>query len=120
MVRVVIAGTFLLAISSPTAASQWVHRPLNETARSSDLIVVGRLTDIRPVEGPLLMPAARHDYFEGTIEVEQLFWPEGKAPKQVTLRWSVPGMRVSFVSGSDEFDYRRHKGQRVLWLLQAD
>jgi hypothetical protein len=131
-VRVAVTAVLLAAIAGSAAGASVAHLPFKRAVLSSDLIVVGRLTDVRPVESPPdsapLRPGERNLYYQGRIEPERVLWPDSTATESVlTLRWHYfePIQRessnvVTMISGSSRGDRRRHERKRVLWLLQKD
>lgn len=99
----------LLAIACGSADALWMYVPPDKLAAQSDAIVIGRLGKVRKSWVPTIPPLTRGHYYEATIEVERMVWPQKRAPKTMTLRWHMAGVST---------DHEPPQGIRTLWLLR--
>ena len=118
---------FVIAMAGRSADAISQHIPVDEITLASDAIVVGRLGNIRAVDGSLLRRAdPGRAHFEATIEVERALWVNGEAPGSLTLHWdtSPPPLRredgtVVITVTCGDIDHSRRAGERILWFLNA-
>ena len=109
MRALVVALCVLGSFASPAAAC-WMAQSIDELAQASDMIVVGRLVDIRQLPPD---PWADGTTFEGTIRVERTVWSKAEDSGDLRFRWAMK-------SASTDIDYSNYSGSRVLWLLSRD
>lgn len=120
-----LGALLAITIADRPADACWIDVPADETTLTSDAIVVGRLGDIRAVDGSLLRRAdPERAHFEATIGIEHVLWLNGQAPGSLTLHWdtSPPPVRredgtVVITVTSTDIDYSTRSGERILWFL---
>ena len=119
MKRTLVNCLAVLLIILPTAVAMWALVPMEELLKTTDIIVVARLSEVRQTTKPswlisVFRNQTRIDYGSGTLTVAEVIRGSVKIGDKLRLQWSNDSRLAC-----PRVEHAPYKDQTMIWLLQA-
>ena len=104
----VVSFLFTVLLTTPIYA-EWAFVPLEEIVEKSDLIVVGRLSNV------VTYTLGEHDYGRGLITIDRTLWGQPPEEGKVALQWTNRSQLIC-----PRVEHAGGVGGHFVWLLNVD